>query len=211
MKALLYKQMKLVAHPMTFCFAFFGVMFLIPSYPYTVIFFYTTLGIFFTYVNAREQRDADFSSLLPIRKSDTVVASILFCAIVELMSVVISLPFAILSNVLKKSPQNMAGIDINPAVFGFAFILYGLFNLVFFTSFYKNGYKAGVAFIKASIVSFFVVTADVILPYIPIFKWLDNGINNKQIYLLVFGIVLYLLLTAFSVNKSKRLYGKVDL
>ena len=60
MKALLFKQLKLTAHPMTFLFPLLSFMLLIPNYPYTVAFFYTTLGIFFMYQNAREQRDADY-------------------------------------------------------------------------------------------------------------------------------------------------------
>ena len=51
MTALLYKQFRLVCHPMTPIFCLFGVMVLIPNYPYTVIFFYVTLGLFFTSVS----------------------------------------------------------------------------------------------------------------------------------------------------------------
>ena len=68
MSALLYKQFRLVCHPMTWVFAFFGVMLLIPAYPYTVAFFYVTLGLFFSFMQGREQRDTDFSALLPVRK-----------------------------------------------------------------------------------------------------------------------------------------------
>ena len=56
MKALLYKQLRLVCHPMTPVFCLFGIMVIIPNYPYTVIFFYVTLGLFFTFLNMREQR-----------------------------------------------------------------------------------------------------------------------------------------------------------
>lgn len=38
MKALLYKQLRLVCHPMTPVFCLFGIMVIIPNYPYTVIF-----------------------------------------------------------------------------------------------------------------------------------------------------------------------------
>ena len=59
MNALLYKQLRLVCHPMTPVFCLFGVMVLIPNYPYTVIFFYVMLGLFFTFLNVREQKDND--------------------------------------------------------------------------------------------------------------------------------------------------------
>ena len=48
MKTLLYKQLRLVCHPMTPVFCLFGFMVIIPNYPYTVIFFYVMLGLFFT-------------------------------------------------------------------------------------------------------------------------------------------------------------------
>ena len=51
MKTLLYKQLRLVCHPMTPVFCLFGAMLLIPNYPYSVTFFYVTLGLFFTFLN----------------------------------------------------------------------------------------------------------------------------------------------------------------
>ena len=53
MKALLYKEFRLVCHPMTPIFCLFGIMVIIPNYPYTVIFFYVTLGLFFSFLNMR--------------------------------------------------------------------------------------------------------------------------------------------------------------
>ena len=43
MKTLLYKQLRLVCHPMTLVFCLFGGMILIPNYPYSVTFFYCLL------------------------------------------------------------------------------------------------------------------------------------------------------------------------
>ena len=76
MKTLLYKQLRLVCHPMTPVFCLFGAMLLIPNYPYSVTFFYVTLGLFFTFLNMREQKDIYYSALLPIRKRDTVRAAV---------------------------------------------------------------------------------------------------------------------------------------
>lgn len=45
------KDLRLAAHPMMYVFALFGVMLIIPNYPYTVVFFYGLLGIFFTFLN----------------------------------------------------------------------------------------------------------------------------------------------------------------
>ena len=48
MKTLLYKQLRLVCQPMTLVFCLFGVMLLIPAYPYTVMWFYVMLWLFFS-------------------------------------------------------------------------------------------------------------------------------------------------------------------
>ena len=66
MKALLYKQLRLVCHPMTPVFCLFGIMVIIPNYPYTIVFFYVTLGLFFSFLNMREQKDIYYSALLPV-------------------------------------------------------------------------------------------------------------------------------------------------
>ena len=94
MKALLYKQFRLVCHPMTLIFCLFGIMVLIPNYPYTVIFFYVMLGLFFTFLNIREQKDIYYSALLPVPKRDTVKAGCAFVVIIEVLSLVVLIPCA---------------------------------------------------------------------------------------------------------------------
>lgn len=41
---LLYKEMRLVAHPTSIVFAFLGCLVLVPSYPYSVIFMFGCLA-----------------------------------------------------------------------------------------------------------------------------------------------------------------------
>ena len=151
MKTLLYKQLRLVCHPMTPVFCLFGAMLLIPNYPYSVIFFYVTLGLFFTFLNMREQKDIYFSALLPIRKRDTVRAAVVFVVLVEMLSMVITALFCLLSAKLQPGKDNAVGLDANLMLLGAGFVLYGVFNLVFFISLYRSGYKVGAAYLKANI------------------------------------------------------------
>ncbi|MCQ2385510.1 MAG: ABC-2 transporter permease [Clostridia bacterium] len=209
-KALLIKQVKLSAHPMSFLFPFFGLMMFIPNYPYSVSFFYVTLGIFFTYQNMREQRDFYFSALLPVKKKDTVTSGMLFCYAMELFSLIFAIPVAVIS--FRINPNgNAAGIDANAAIFGMGCILYALFNAVFFPAFYRNGYKVGTAFIKGSIAVFFAVAADVILPHIPGLASLDGGYSSAQGVMLTAGLIFYLFASVWSLKRSRTLYEKVDL
>ena len=64
------KDLRLAAHPMMYVFALFGVMLIIPNYPYTVVFFYGLLGIFFTFLNGRENKDVYYCAVLPVTKRD---------------------------------------------------------------------------------------------------------------------------------------------
>ena len=101
MKALLYKQLRLVCHPMTPVFCLFGIMVIIPNYPYTVIFFYVTLGLFFSFLNMREQKDLYYTALLPVPKRDAVKAGCLFTALIELTSLVLLAPCCLLAAMRK--------------------------------------------------------------------------------------------------------------
>lgn len=208
MKALLYKQFRLVAHPTTYMFCLFGAMLLIPNYPYTVSFFYVTLGLFFTFQNGREQRDSDFSALLPVRKCDTVRVSILFAVIMETVNILLSVPHVVLSSIIRPNGGNEAGIDANVAVLGLGFIVFAVFNLVFFSSFFRTGYKVGSSFLKASVCVFLVVILDVVAPHIV--SWLD-GYDARQWIVLLVGVALFVILSLISCKISVSRYEKVDL
>lgn len=208
MKELFYKQFKLVAHPMTFAFLLCGVMLLIPNYPYTVGFFYVTLGIFFMFLNAREQRDNDFSALLPIRKRDTVKCTVLFVTLIEVLSVAVSALFVALAGDIAPNRDNLAGTDANLAVLGLGFFVFAVFNGIFLPAFYKTGYKVGASFFKASVGVFLVVGLDVALPHIlPFF----DGQDIRQLYVLAGGAAIFALVTVLAYRRSATLFERVDL
>ena len=80
MKALLYKEFKLAMHPICYIFIIaFPFMILIPSYPLAVGFIYvlSCYPILFLGANKGQQsNDLLFSTLLPVRKKDIVLARI---------------------------------------------------------------------------------------------------------------------------------------
>ncbi len=214
MKTLLYKQLRLTSHPMTLVFLLAGVFFLIPSYPYSIAFFYVTLGLFFMFMNAREQRDADYCAVLPIRKRDGVRAACTFSAAIQLLAMAIAVPFVFLSARINPQGTNAAGLDANPALFAVGFILFAVFNIVFLPSFYRTGYKVGVSFLKASAAMAVVAICDVVLPHVPGLEWLDGtdaASCLRQLPLLAAGAVVYGLLTWLACRTAEKRYEKVDL
>lgn len=214
MKALLYKQLRLVRHPMTLVFALFGAMTVIPAYPYTVAYFYVTLGIFFMYTNIREQRDAAYSAILPVCKGDTVRVSILFCALVELASVVLSVPFCMLSVRINPNGGNPVGLDANAALLAAALLIFTLFNAIFFPAFYQSGYKVGKSYLKAVIPTGFLMLILEALPHFPHMEWLNEttaAANSRQLPLLAVCLAVFAAVTALSIRTSVERYEKVDL
>ena len=214
MKTLLYKQLRLVCHPMTPVFCLFGAMLLIPNYPYSVTFFYVTLGLFFTFLNMREQKDIYYSALLPIRKRDTVGAAVLFAVLVELASLVITALFCLLSARLEPGKDNAVGMDANLMLLGVGFLLYGVFNLVFFVSLYRSGYKVGAAYLKANIAMWPLMLIAEAAPHFPGLLWLnrvDTQANLQQLPILLAGAAAFAAMTGIAYKRGAELYEKVDL
>lgn len=214
MKALLYKQFRLVCHPMTIIFCLFGIMVLIPNYPYTVIFFYVMLGLFFTFLNIREQKDIYYSALLPVPKRDTVKAGCAFVVAIEVLSLVVLIPCSLLAVHLQPGKDNLVGLDPNLALLAAGFLLYAVFNGVFLPSFYANGYKVGMAFINAVIPTTLAMGALEALPHFPALTWLDDLDAATQVRLLpalIGSVLIYAGGMALTFRASARRYEKVDL
>lgn len=95
---LIKKELKLSLHPTAPIFLLLSAMLLIPNYPYYVVFFYTTLGIFFICQNGREVNDINFMLLLPISRNDIVKARMTLAALLECAQILIAVPFAMLRN-----------------------------------------------------------------------------------------------------------------
>ena len=214
MKALLYKQLHLVCHPMTLVFPLFGVMLLIPSYPYTLIFFYVVLGLFFSFVNSREQRDIYYSALLPIRKRDTVRASVLFVLVVELFSLLVAVPFAMLSVRINPLGGNAVGLEPNAAIFAAGLLIFTVFNGIFLPTFYKTAYKVGVSFLKAIIPTSLIIIAMEASVHFPGTEFLEDCTASGQLSLMPLVIVAAIIYgggTYLAYQAAAKNYEKVDL
>ena len=89
-----------------------------------------------------------------------------------------------------------------------------MFNAVFLTSFYRSGYKVGVAFIKALIPVTLLMIVCEALPHFPALGWLDDldrAAQLRQLPLLIGSILLYAGGAALTFRASARAYEKVDL
>ena len=210
---LLYKEMRLVAHPTSIVFAFLGCLVLVPSYPYSVVFMFGCLAPYITFLNARETNDVWYTAVLPMTKRESVLGKCLLVVSFQLFQLLFSVPFAILRDAMNMA-NNPVGLDATVAWYGFGFFLYAVFDLLFLTAFYKSGYKAGKAFILAAIPMVILMAAIEAAAHIPALVWMDSRQPEHlrmQLPILLVGIVSYGALVPLAYRISAKRFEKVDL
>ena len=210
---LLQKELRLAVHPSMYIFVCLGALVLIPAYPYGVVFFFAMLGIFQSMMYARETRDIYFTALLPVRKRDAVKAKLLLASFAQLTQLLLSVPFAFLRT-LYLPEGNPVGIEANAAYYGFGLMIFGIFNLVFFTQFFKTAYKAGVAFLTALIPCTLCIFAMEASVHFPGLGWLDgtDGASlARQAPILLAGIAVYAGTWYWTFRAASKRFEQVDL
>ena len=194
-------------------FAFLGCLVIVPAYPYSVIFLFGCLAPYITFVNARETNDAWYTAILPVTKHESVLGKCLLIVSVQVFQLLFSIPFAYLRHALDIA-NNPVGLDPTLAWYGFGLIVYAVFDLVFFPAFYKNGYKAGKAFILASIPMVVLMIAVEAVAHVPALSWLDSDQPKHllmQLPILAAGIICYAALLSLAYRLSVKHFDRVDL
>ena len=213
MSDLLCKELRLAAHPSLYVFMCMGALVLIPAYPYSVAFFFGCLGIFQSFMFDRETRDVFYTSLLPRPKRDVVKGKLLLAIFAQTVQLTLSLPFAFLRT-LYLPDGSPVGMDPNAAWYGFGLMLYGIFNLVFFTRFYKTAYQAGVSFLIALVPTALGIVFVEAVVHFPGMGWLD-GVDGasltRQLPILLAGAVLYAAANLLAYRAAAGRFERVDL
>lgn len=215
MRNLLKKELCLALHPTAPIFLLLSAMLLIPNYPYLVVFFYTGLSVFFTCLTGRENHDIDYTMMLPVAKRDVVRARILLVALLELIQLLLAIPFALLRQTLIPAP-NAAGMDANIVLFALALGQMGLFNLIYFRSYYRNVQKVGISFLRSSIVTFVYITVAEALSYIvpfvrDVLDTPDPEHLAAKLIALFLGAAMYAMLTWRACLVSEQSFERQDL
>ncbi|MBP3732677.1 MAG: ABC-2 transporter permease [Bacilli bacterium] len=190
MKALIYKELKLAMHPICYVFiVLFPFMILIPSYPLGIGFIYvlTCYPILFLGANKGQQsNDLLYSTLLPVRKKDIVMARILtviFMQIAFILAMTALYPVArIINNAIAQSAEKPSeymipglGLDSYVLLVAIALIGYAIADIIFFPIYYKHG-KSIVMSTLFTILGFVVYIGifTIGLPFIPGLDILNN-------------------------------------
>ena len=229
MKSLLYKEFKLAMHPLCYIFVIlFPLMILIPNYPIAIGFIYvlTAYPILFLGANKGQQsNDLIFSTLLPVRKKDIVLARMITVMIMHFVFIIIStalLPLALyISNSIETAPGAQAPADVGIGLDGYVSVLaiclvgYAIADLIFFPIYYKHG-KSIVMSTLLTILGFvaYILVFTILLPYLKGFEWylkiLCKSGLGIQFALLGGGLIIYASLHLVVYKISSRRLEKVD-
>ena len=197
MKELLNKELKLVLHPTNILFIPLAFM----------LFFMCQFG--------RENNDVFFTMMLPVEKRKTVLARIIFASLLELLEIAVCVPTAILRAKIM-TPVNAADLDINITLFAFFFMIFGVFNIVFFTGYYKNVKRIGVPFALGSVAVFVFIGIEIVLCHtLPLFKnkldTPDPQFLAAKLVTLALGVIIWLTLTFAAYRRSAALFEEQDI
>ncbi|MDD3389167.1 MAG: ABC-2 transporter permease [Bacilli bacterium] len=226
MKALIYKELKLAMHPICYVFiVLFPFMILIPSYPLGIGFIYvlTCYPILFLGANKGQQsNDLLYSTLLPVRKKDIVMARILtviFMQIAFILVMTALYPVArIINNAIAQSAEKPSeymipglGLDSYVLLLAIALIGYAIADIIFFPIYYKHG-KSIVMSTLFTILGFVVYIGifTIGLPFIPGLDILNNLHLGIQFAILIAAILISFALHIIVYKVSAKRLEKVD-
>lgn len=210
---LLYKELRLAAHPTSIVFAFLGCLILVPSYPYSVIFMFGCLAPYITFLNARETNDIWYTAVLPVTKQESVLGKCRLVVFFQLFQLLFSIPFVLIRNAMNIT-NNPVGLDATVAWYGFGLILYATFDLVFLTTFYKSGYQTGKSFLLAAIPMVFLMVAIEATAHIPALVWMDSNQPAHmwmQVPILITGIFCFAVFMRLAYRISAKRFANVDM
>jgi hypothetical protein len=217
MNRLIKKELRLSASLLSYLFIAFGLMTLFPGYPILMGAFFVSFGIFQSFQTAREANDILYSALLPISKADIVRSKFLVSIFIEMCGFAVMVIMTILRMTVFADAvayRSNALMNANLISLGFALLIFGCFNAVFICGFFKTAYYYGKPFVLYILVTFIIIGIAETLHHIPGFEAINSfGFENISLQLigLIFGAVLYVLLTIMALKKSIKRFEIIDL
>lgn len=187
-----------------------SLLFFIPQWFYTLIFMYmfwiTVPQIYSGYIS---NQDYNFVSMLPVSKKDIVSSKVIALVVIELLHLGFAAIFAVVHNQIY-GVFNFS-LDANYSLFGIGFLMYGMFNIIFFPYFFKTGYFFGKPVIAGTIVT--LIYGGIIEYGMIRFEFMREifeGTIGSQLIVLIVGLVGGILLTIIGIKVSQKKYEQID-
>ncbi len=217
MRNILRKETRLSASVLSYLFILFGLMFFVPGYPVLCGVFFVTLGLFHSFQLAREANDIVFSALLPIAKKDVVKGKYLFVCLIEFCALLLmALAAAVRMTALSDAEvyRNNAMMNANLFALGAAFFIFGLFNRIFVSGFFKTAYQFGRPFVTYIIAAFLAIGVFEAIHHVPGLEAVNAfGFEHLGLQLgsLCGGMALFALMTLTAYRSACSRFEKIDL
>ena len=215
MKNLILKELKLNVKPPVFLLSLLGAMVLIPNYPIIVGMGYCVMQIFIYLQISQANLSQEFTSTLPVKRSDIVGSIVAVVATFQLITLLVGAICAPVAMVIYPT-GDIVGLDANLAFFGIAFACFAVFNTIFLPNYFKTGYKYGLPLLLGLVG--FVVTygiCETLVQVVPSLTALLDGYATQGIWaravVLAAGMVAYALCTAFATKRAVKKFEKVSL
>lgn len=228
MKNLIKKELTLCTNPQVLIFCLMSALVIIPQWPSMIAMIYVLSGLMTIFPRALADQDIQYTAMLPIRKGDVVKGKAYLLGILELGSLVFSIPFTLLKLLVFDPPllasyktsdpgQYSYTLGVQPSLggYGYTLLAMGFFNAILLPWYYKNPQKVNwpplVTFFASMLLLGLGIGAEtmtvILLNYdksAPLY-WIVEG------SVLLGGILLYIGLTIFGEKKGEKSFEKVDL
>lgn len=209
------KELALNVHPALYLFALFGLMVLIPSYPYIVAAGYIVLQIFNYLMASNQNLSVQFTSMLPTKRSDTVCATSFVIILFELLNFAV-IAICLLPSKLLYPDGNIVGLDANLTLLGVVLLCFAAFNLAFLPNYFKTCYKVGVPTLLG-LLSFLGIycVCETLVQAIPSLTAALDGYATEFLWaravVLAVGLVAFVAANFAAIKISVKKFEKVNL
>jgi len=212
---LIYKDFKLAIHPFFLILPILtGALMLIPGWLYLlVLMYFAFITVPNVFANYKSNNDLMMSVLMPVSKKNIVASRMISIVFLELLHILFAVIYAIINKQLYDSTWFIF-IHPNVAYFGIAFIMFALFNVFLFPLYFKTGYTYGVSTVVSisAMVIFAALVEYLALKNQKISQFLKGSEGlMSHIWLLVIGIIIFLLFGIIAYKLAVKNFEKVDI
>lgn len=215
MKNLILKELRLNVKWPLYVMSLVGAMMAIPNYLIIVAFGYCIFQVFIYMQYVRENHSQEFSTVLPVKRSDIVRSTVCIICLLQMLTVTVAVLFAIVARFV--FPEgNVVGLDPNFTFFGVGFLCLAVFNAVFLPKFFKTGYKFGVPILLGLLC--FMLTYGVAETLVQTIPTLTNALDSyntdtiwARLVILCVGIITYVLTILLATKVSVKKFEHVNL
>lgn len=200
-------------------FAVFALFVLIPSWPPAVAFIYPLSGLMSLFPRGLANKDIEYTSLLPVRKTDIVKGKMLYLCLIEIVVIIMATIGGIIRFFFFKEPTNHDELQyfmaVRPSIslLGFAFLSFGIMNAVLVGLYYRNPYKrlAGPNLISLLICVIILAIGCIVIAFVPALREYDMIGIIAQASTLVIGVGLFVLFSYLGYKMGAKAFINVDL